>query len=636
MATQFNDLWMQNSAWKREVALLVKLFSRWLTSHSLVDARVQQSLLALEELVKDEKVVLAVVGAGSNAKSALVSALVFSDGCDPFADGPSRVKALCTVEFGYDESLATGLHLLPTENPQQTQGPAPWRPQITGWTHFDFDVHNGPQCAQILGNTAQTVDIGSDVARDMGFQQGCSTDPPAAPETIRVPRWKHAKVNMPQTVLSNGLVVLDIPDALDAPGAVSAQAKRCLSQAHAVVFVLAADNTLSTTERRLWQDHLAPAVSGRTESWLVLTRTQSTIQQPHYPSQFSSVPVGGIDNVVQDLGFGYGQVIGIGKDEGLVAAEALVRRLVGRRQTLLHSGLRAAIQTTHESLNLLIQTRKDELARHQIELESLRGKSGAVLYAMRERIVRESAEFQSAAAELKALENAQRQSLKSVLLGLRDAPLDQEMRVLAKRLATATNRGAVTQAYAQAFATARKNIVNAHAACANLRTQWEQALGRICARNAMPPTLAPVLEPLAYLGNLELVERSHLTYLHNDAVFKLRRPEFVQKLVQALVPQLQTVHQRAANEVEHWYASAAATVEVHLNGFQAEFSNRLGALDDVQRSSEVLSHRRRDLDDQLQEIGQLCVSLERQLGYLYASAEDQAPTGRATPPTTAV
>jgi hypothetical protein len=57
---------------------------------------------------------------------------------------------------------------------------------------------------------------------------------------VEVPKWRHALINIAHPLLKQGLVILDTP-GLNAIGAEPELTVNLIPQAHAVVFILAAD-----------------------------------------------------------------------------------------------------------------------------------------------------------------------------------------------------------------------------------------------------------------------------------------------------------------------------------------------------------------------------------------------------------
>ena len=73
---------------------------------------------------------------------------------------------------------------------------------------------------------------------------------------VDIPCWRHAIINFPHPLLQQGLVILDTP-GLNAIGTEPELTLNLLPNAHAVLFILAADAGVTKTDLEVWNQHLA-------------------------------------------------------------------------------------------------------------------------------------------------------------------------------------------------------------------------------------------------------------------------------------------------------------------------------------------------------------------------------------------
>ena len=107
-------------------------------------------------------------------------------------------------------------------------------------------------------------------ARAQATASTTTTDPVALLErdgegAVDIPCWRHAIINFPHPLLQQGLVILDTP-GLNAIGTEPELTLNLLPNAHAVLFILAADAGVTKTDLEVWNRHLAgddPAHEGR-------------------------------------------------------------------------------------------------------------------------------------------------------------------------------------------------------------------------------------------------------------------------------------------------------------------------------------------------------------------------------------
>jgi hypothetical protein len=72
---------------------------------------------------------------------------------------------------------------------------------------------------------------------------------------VEIPRWRHAVINFPHPLLQQGLVILDTP-GLNAIGTEPELTLSLLPNAHAVLFILAADTGVTQSDLTVWREHI--------------------------------------------------------------------------------------------------------------------------------------------------------------------------------------------------------------------------------------------------------------------------------------------------------------------------------------------------------------------------------------------
>lgn len=164
---------------------------------------------------------------------------------------------MCPTELGYDADMPPCLRLLPIETRLQPQALMEWRMVPEKWQQISLDVDDSAHLAQALQQVSEVRHVTQDEARALGFWHGSNPEdnPPTGPDgLIEVPRWRHALINIAHPLLKQGLVILDTP-GLNAIGAEPELMASLIPQAHAVVFILAADTGVTKSDLSIWREH---------------------------------------------------------------------------------------------------------------------------------------------------------------------------------------------------------------------------------------------------------------------------------------------------------------------------------------------------------------------------------------------
>jgi len=171
---------------------------------------------------------------------------------------------MCPTELGWDESLPPCLRLLPMDTRESPESLRHWRKRPKFWLQLPLQTDNVQQIASTLAKVAEMRKVTVDKARAWGFWDEAD-DPADSPLVdrdglVEVPVWRHALINMPHPLLRQGLVIVDTP-GLNAVGAEPELALNLIPQAHAVVFLLAADTGVTRSDLSIWRDYLLPPVA---------------------------------------------------------------------------------------------------------------------------------------------------------------------------------------------------------------------------------------------------------------------------------------------------------------------------------------------------------------------------------------
>ena len=108
-----------------------------------------------------------------------------------------------------------------------------------------------------LRHVSETIRVTPAEAGQLGFEVGTGEADlyrVGSDGLVEVPRWRHALINFPHPLLKQGLVILDTP-GLNAIGAEPELTLSQLPNAHAVLFILAADTGVTQSDLTIWRSY---------------------------------------------------------------------------------------------------------------------------------------------------------------------------------------------------------------------------------------------------------------------------------------------------------------------------------------------------------------------------------------------
>jgi hypothetical protein len=606
----FNEQFDQHGAWRREFALRLKLLAEWMKDHDLLDAAVEERLHRLESQVRSDKVMVAFVAEFSRGKSELINAIFFAGYGRRIMPASAGRTTMCPTELGYDADVPPCLRLLSIETRLQTPALMEWRAVPEKWTRIDLDVNDPTQLAQALEKVAEVRHVTKDDARALGFWSDEHPDDNPMVGTdglVEVPMWRHALINIAHPLLKQGLVILDTP-GLNAIGAEPELTVSLIPQAHAVVFILAADTGVTKSDLSIWREHLVTGGDDSISRLVVLNKIDTMWDALSSPEQVQLQ----IDNQrvtsAGILGLPESQVIAVSAQKGLVAKvtrdadllrasqlpaleRALAEGVMGQRQRILRSAVAAGISELRIEAGRAIHIRRRDLAEQMDELRGLRGKNTTVIKHMRTRIEQEQTEFDTSGAKIQAVRSIHLKLLREVFNLLSAPTMKGELAELTHTLKQPGIKMGIKKAYGQTFSRLREGLQKAQSIGGEIHSMLMASFKQLNAEFGFS-LQAPKAPDLArFSSDLDLIERSHLQYLGVGNMLKLSQPDFSERLVRALATRLRVVYESALGEIELWNKSAASQLDAQLRERRRNFGRRIEAIERIQNAASGLDER---------------------------------------------
>ena len=613
----FNLNFDQHGAWRKQFASRLRLFSEWLVDHDLMDAGVRDRMEQLQEQVKNDKIMVAFVAEFSRGKSELINAVFFAGYGRRIMPASAGRTTMCPTELGFDADVPPCLRLLPIETRLQPQSLLDWRNAPDKWERIDLDVNDPAQLAKAIQKVAEIRRVSQAEATALGFWHAeVPEDNPlvGTDGLVEVPKWRHALINMAHPLLKQGLVILDTP-GLNAIGAEPELTVSLLPQAHAVVFILAADTGVTKSDLAIWRQHLAVMDERKESRLVVLNKIDTMWDDLSTPEQVQLQIASQRSDSAEILGLSPNQVLAVSAQKGLLAKvngdasllaasnlmeleAALGVGLLGQRRKILRTVVASGIHALRQETGRLVHTRVRDLVEQIQELEGLRGKNVGVIKQMRLRIEQEQADFDASGAKIQAVRSVHLRLLKDLFDLLSTTHLKAEVSELARALKQPGIKLGLRRAYGQTFERLRADLERSHKLAGGIQLMLEGSFKSLNAEYGFSLQVPPAPQLNQFARELALIEKSHLQYLSLGNALRLAQHEFAERLARALMSRLRSVYDTAVNEVEVWNKSAGTQLDTQLRERRRNFSRRIEAVSRIQQAAGGLDERIRELQVQ--------------------------------------
>ena len=491
-----------------------------------------------------------------------------------------------------------------------------WRAVPEKWIHVDLDVNDPEQLAQALEKVADVRHVTKDDARALGFwhDENIDDNPLVGNDgLIEVPKWRHALINIAHPLLKQGLVILDTP-GLNAIGAEPELTVSLIPQAHAVVFILAADAGVTKSDLAIWREHLITGDEDKISRLVVLNKIDTLWDGLSSSEQVQAQIDRQCITSAEILGLPESQIIPVSAQKGLVAKVtqdeqllqasrlpilelALAEGVIGQRQKILRSAVAGGIGELRLEARRAIHIRRRDLAEQMDELRGLRGKKGTVIQHMRLRIEQEQAEFDTSGAKIQAVRSVHLKLLREVFNLLSTPKLKSELAELTHALKQPGIKLGVRKAYGQTFSRLREGLEKSQVTSGEIHAMLMASFKQLNTEFGFSLQAPSEPDLKRFTHDLDVIERSHLQYLVMSNVLKLSQPDFSERLVRTLSTRLRVVFESALGEVELWNKSAASQLDAQLRERRRNFGRRIEAIERIQSATSGLDERISEIND---------------------------------------
>ncbi len=624
------------AAWRAAVDRQLARLGRALADNELQDESTQAQLAALRERLASDKLVLAFVAEFSRGKSELINAIFFADAGRRVLPATPGRTTMCPVELRYDMALPARLSLLPIETRLRGLSLSDLRPREDAWQHVELGQGDADALATALAAVTRTQRVTVDQAKALGFwheSQPEDNPPMAADGTVEVPAWRHALINYPHPLLERGLVVIDTP-GLNAIGAEPELTLGLLPTAHAVVFVLGADTGVTRSDMAVWREHLGGA---SLERFVVLNKIDTLVDPLATSAEVQAQIEQQRAGAAQMLDMPLARVFAVSAREALTARvgphlttpsqfqalvadnplasatasqfgklpaleHALAQELMPRRQELLVQSASAVVQNLRQAAARQLADRRRQITEQLADLHGLRGKSGAKLKLMLERVDMEASDFERCTARLSALRAMQLRMLREVTTQLGSDALRAQVKQMQAEAGTRAFSLAGRGPFEALMGRLKALLTQAQIEAGEMRQMLGATFAELNADFGFAFTVAPapVLEP--FVAEVTTIAEAYSRYFGVTQAWRMATPGFADQFRRMLVQKLRVVFENASGEVDLWSKSATSQIEQQSRERRRGFTRRRDALQRVQVASGDLEQRITEVqaqDDQL-------------------------------------
>lgn len=596
----------QYREWRSGLVNALHRYRAWTRAANTSDAVTEQRITNLLEKLTDDKLTIAFVAEFSRGKSELINAIFFADYGQRILPSSAGRTTMCPTELLYDESFPSSIRLLPIETRAEAQTTSEFKSQNQVWTVLPLDIRSAEGMLEAFKQVSMTKKVPAAQAQAYGLYD--DQDPDAMLEIdqdgmVEISQWRHAVINFPHPLLKDGLIIVDTP-GLNAIGTEPELTLNLIPNAHAVLFILAADTGVTKSDIDVWRNHIG-AGPGR---MVILNKIDSMWDELRSDEEIEAQINGQIKSAAHMLSLKESQIYPVSAQKGLVAKilgdapllaksrllkleRALSDELIPSKQEIIRNQMDKDIQGLLQIQHTLLGVRHRSVFEQMAELKGLRGKNKKVIEHMMKRIEVEKQEFDQSIHKLQGTRAVFTRLSTEVFTTLGMDILKEEVSRTRNAMENSSLSAGMVNAVHEFFSRTRNNLRQS-----NQKTNEIFEMMSIMYKMFSTEYGLTLHSPMAfsldkYRLELDAVEQIFQQQFGVVTLLTMSRMSLMQKFFDSIANRVKQCFLNANRDVEAWQKAVMAPLEAQIQEHKLQLKNRMQSIQRINMATDSLEDK---------------------------------------------
>ena len=602
------------SEWRSQLSASLEDYRCWLAENEISDAQIDLRINQLQDKLREDRLNVAFVAEFSRGKSELINAIFFADYKNRMLPSAAGRTTMCPTELLYDADKAPCIQLLPIQTRETNVSIGEYKRCLNEWKVIELDTTSPEAMQEALRSISEIERVSPEIANKLGFGQEDDAANARRDENglVEIPRWRHAIINFPHPLLQQGLVILDTP-GLNAIGTEPELTLSLLPNAHAVLFILAADTGVTQSDMTTWREHVGTPGGRKKGRIVVLNKIDSLWDELRSNKEINAELARQVKDCARTLDLPTRQVFPVSAQKALVAKinndqallersriadleQALSGELIPAKQEIIFDDTSNEFKDIHQRMSSLLESRLSSLREQLGELTELRGKNKGVVEYMMGKANIEKEEFEAALKRYHAVRSVFTQLSNRLFGHLGLDALSKLTKRTREKMDEASFSKSLSGAMRKFFEVARENLTKSDAEIAEILVMMESVYKKFSVEHGLKlgtPTSFALSRYLKEINRLDQWCDAHL----NTPVLLLTHDKrrVTQKFFDEVAVQIRRAFERANRDTESWLKAVMAPMETQVREHQIQLRRRLESIKRIHQATETLEERINEL-----------------------------------------
>ncbi|WP_423709010.1 dynamin family protein [Undibacterium sp. WLX3042] len=594
------------SEWRKGVVRALEQYRAWTNGSEMADTATDQRLARLMERLVDDKLSIAFVAEFSRGKSELINAIFFADYGQRILPSSAGRTTMCPTELLYDDTIPPCIRLLPIETRAEAQSTSEYKGQNHVWKVLPLNISSGDGMLEAFKQVSLTKKVSVEMAKQYGLFD--EDDPDAALEVdengmVEISQWRHAIVNFPHPLLKEGLIIVDTP-GLNAIGTEPELTLNLIPNAHAVLFILAADTGVTKSDIDVWRNH----IGGGPGRMVVLNKIDSMWDELRTPEEIEKQLARQVVTVAHTLGIEEKQIFPVSAQKGLVAKinkdapllaktrlpvleYALSKELIPAKQDIIRAQLESDIHEIAAAQQAVISSRSRNVVEQMLELKGLRGKNMNVIEHMMKRVDAEKKEFDASLIRMQGTRSVFTRLSTEVYTNLGMDILREEIRKTREAMEKSYLSLGLRDSIKHFFAQVRLNLIESNKKTDEISEMMVVMYRKFSTEHGLALSAPMPFSLDKYIKELDAIEVVYQKQFNATSMLTNTRVALMRKFFDSVAARVKQNFLQANKDVEAWQKVVMAPLEAQIREHKSQLKNRMQSIQRIHVATDSLEDR---------------------------------------------
>lgn len=613
------------SQWRETLSRRIADYRQWLNREDLNDSQRDLRLQQVVDRLAEDKLHVAFVAEFSRGKSELINAIFLSDLKQRLLPSTAGRTTMCPTELLYDASKPPRIELLPIETRAASATIAEYKNYAEEWTHISIDPTSAESVTQAMLEVCKVKNVSIEDAtkyglydpndRDLG--NGLNDD-----GKVTVPAWRHAIINFPHPFLEKGLVVYDTP-GLNAIGVEPELTFNLLPNAHAVLFVLAADTGVTKSDIEVWRNHIY--ARGKNRGRLVaLNKIDGLWDELKSEAQINAEINTQVKSCADLLGVDSAQIYPVSAQKGLLAKingdaalleksrltnleKALSEELISSKQSIVRDQTDAELSDLLDSSDALLEARRRGIEEQLVELRGLQGKNQDVVEHIMLKISDDKESFERGLQQFQALRSVFSQQSIKLFSQIGMDILRNEVRDAREAMVQSRFTKGIRDAMSNFFKHIDTHLESAYTQVEEINKMMDAMYQKLNREHGINLVAIPPFSILRYRKEIQRLEGAYDQQFNTFYTFlTTEQYTLTSRFFETLASRVVQVFEVLNKDVESWLKAVMSPMEGQVREHQMQLRRRLESVKRIHKAADTL-------EDRIGELDQMHIEVARQI-----------------------